>query len=292
MSVSAALVDFGTDISGWYLTPPVWGTSSGFANLGNALARRFSTPLGALAPEHPEYGLDLRNYVNHAWSPSDLSALRSRIKAQAEQDPRVEHAAVDVSLGLANSTLSITLTISTAAGPFSLVLGVSELTVEILALDGKPVDATPSATSTQIVLVAGPQGPPGPPGAGGGGGGSGSAVIDIDESSLKGDSTGAEVIVFQSSYDFGTLGASLITSFSAVVKTVSGTATCRMRVGGTESAADGTLVASLTSTSTTFVKVSATGTLANPSGLQFVTITLQSPVGVDAQIEGVVATIR
>jgi hypothetical protein len=48
----------------------------------------------ALAPYHPAYGLDLRMWVGRAMSPADVSALQLAVKAQAEDDVRVDHADV------------------------------------------------------------------------------------------------------------------------------------------------------------------------------------------------------
>jgi hypothetical protein len=289
------VTDYGTDWAGATSAGVVYGLSSGPQNVANALARRFQTTAGALAPYHPSYGLDLRMWVGRAMSPADVSALQLAVKSQAEDDVRVDHAAVVVSLSLASSTLVVALSIELVTGEtFDLVLGVSSLTVEILNANGQPATAAvPGPTSTEIVYVTGPQGPAGPPGAGGGGGGGGSGAVTLNDPDPNASSAGTEEVVFQQLVDFGFLGTTPTLELAATGGSTSGTATIRLRVGGNQDTADGTVAASVGVSVVGPLKISASGPLTNPLGLQWVKVTLTSSgAGVDSVVSGLTVTIR
>ncbi len=62
-----------------------------------------------------------------------------------------------------------------------------------------------------------------------------------------------------------------------------GTATLKLYVGGTRDAVDGTLICTVTTTSGTPVTVSGSAPFSNPTGLQYVKITLEnSSIGDEA----------
>ena len=126
--------DLGTDIA----TPdaadpdPYFAPVSGWRGLGQALARRLVTPRGSLLDD-PSYGYDLRSRLNDSLTPADLAALGAVVKRELEADERVESAAPVVTL--AGSALRVSARITTAAGPFRLVLAVGSVTAEILATE-------------------------------------------------------------------------------------------------------------------------------------------------------------
>jgi hypothetical protein len=291
--VSIDDTDYGTDIAGSTIVGPIFGVASGLVNLANAWVRRLSTARGALSPEDDGYGLDLRMWIGRRNTPTSRDALRAMIKAQLEQDPRASH--VDVVVSFSGSTMGIEISGETVAGEaFDMVVGVTALTVELLNLNGQPVAAAiATVTSTQVVYVQGPPGPPGPPGTGGGGGGGGAGANLIDETETKADSSGNEVIVDQAIFDFGLLGAAVTAELLCLVGSASGTATARLRIGGTAGNADGALAAFVTVSVIGPLKLSNTGTLSNPAGLQLVTVTLQSSsAGNDATIYGRSVSLR
>ena len=127
-------VDFGTDIA----TPdasdldPYFTEVSGWRGLGQALARRLTTPRGSLLDDL-SYGYDLRSRLNDSLSTADLAALGAVVKRELEGDERVETASVAVTL--TNGALRVAARITTAAGPFRLVLAVGAITTEILAVE-------------------------------------------------------------------------------------------------------------------------------------------------------------
>lgn len=290
------LSDFGVDIAGFQYLSPVCGLASGRLNLCYAIARRLTTPAGAL-DDHPEYGFDIRALLNDDFTAPKLSAARASIQAQCEQDERVQAATVSISLP-ETGVMTITIQLEDAIGPFDLVMSVNQVSAAILSINGQAVAAATdvggsTTVASSVVIVQGQPGPAGAPGSGGGGGGGGGSMLTLAKDEPQADSSGTEVVVFQDVFDLGILGGTITAAFSGWFKTASGTATYRMRIGGTYGAADGTIVASLTTASTTPVKLGSSSSLSNPTGLQPVKVTIQSPsAGVQAEAEGIVASAR
>lgn len=129
-------IDLGTDLS----TPdgadldPLGGTVSGRRAVGQAIARRLVTPRGGLLDDE-SYGYDLRQLVGEALRPGDLATVQAEIADQCRMDERVDDVAVAVTLA-ASGALRVELTIATETlGPLRLVLAVSAVSAEILALE-------------------------------------------------------------------------------------------------------------------------------------------------------------
>lgn len=125
--------DYGTDV----LTSPTLDTSfalySGPLIVCHAIARRLTTPRGKL-PFHPDYGKDLRAYLNEAMTSSTLSEMRAAAEMEAEADERVESASATVTFKPPEKAVTLRLVLFMAEGPFELVLGISELTAEVLSV--------------------------------------------------------------------------------------------------------------------------------------------------------------
>ena len=128
-------LDLGTDLS----TPdgadldPLGGTVSGRRAVGQAIARRLVTPRGGLLDD-PSYGYDLRQLVGEALRPGDLATVQAEVADQCRADERVDDAAVTVTQSGAAVRVEIILALE-AVGPLRLVLSVSAVTSEILALE-------------------------------------------------------------------------------------------------------------------------------------------------------------
>ena len=129
-------LDLGTDLS----TPdgadldPLGGTVTGRRAVGQAIARRLVTPRGGLLDDE-SYGYDLRQLVGEALRPGDLATVEAEIADQCRADERVDDVAVAVTLA-ATGALRVELTIATETlGPLRLVLAVSAVSAEILALE-------------------------------------------------------------------------------------------------------------------------------------------------------------
>lgn len=127
----------GVDIDVLTDLPPTFRLVRGRQNLGNAIARRLSTPAQWLADAFAgdaTYGRDLRGRLNSAWRADEIAAEASHIEEQCRQDERVQGSVVTLSQDLAASALNIDIQVDTADGPFRLVLQVTEVGVELLAV--------------------------------------------------------------------------------------------------------------------------------------------------------------
>jgi hypothetical protein len=292
MATQEEIDSFGRDV---YLVDdlaPVWGVAEGKLNLAAAIARRLGTPLGGLFYD-PEYGFDLRLLLNAGLTPADESAALGAIIAQCEKDPRVESADVTFDLTLATGGLDIIVELETAEGPFNLILRATQVTVELLTVDG--VVAPPPIILGETVAVVGPtgakgdQGPAGPPGVG-----TGIFETPLDEATEYYSSSGAEEVLAQFVVDFDALpSGSLSVRLSALLQSDSGTATYRVRVGGTDFGVNGTVVTTVTVGAGSFAMAGGINTITNPSGRQIVKLSAQSSgAGLAARIKDLVITIR
>lgn len=127
----AAAPDFGFDV----LVLPDLDTSftprRDTAAVADAFARRLSTPRGTLWDD-PNYGFDIRDFLNDEVTPGLLAAIRSGIEAQAEQDERIFACTASVEYELSTETLRIRARLLADAGPFGMVFEVSTLATNIL----------------------------------------------------------------------------------------------------------------------------------------------------------------
>jgi hypothetical protein len=180
----------------------------------------------------------------------------------------------------------------TSEGPFEFVASVGDVTVERLK-QGLPsaVPTTQAAVVGQTVTIvsqSGNDGAAGPAGAPG----QSVAVIEPDLDGLYATDAGGEQLFKQVIEDFsGITAATLAVSFSAYARAMGGAAaTFRLRIGGTDGAVDGALVATLTASSASFNMLTTSASVANPGGRTIVKLTGQtSTVGLDAQIKSTIA---
>lgn len=96
--------------------------------VGQRVARRLLTPRGGLAAigDDPNFGWDVRQYTNGRLSPSALAQAQAQIKNECEKDEEV--ASADVTMTFVNGgALTITIKLTGATGPFTLVLPVQNL---------------------------------------------------------------------------------------------------------------------------------------------------------------------
>ena len=111
---------------------------SGTRLVAEAAYRRLTTPRGMLlgGDDEQNYGLDLGNRIGSASTKSDAAALPGQIEAELLKDERIISADVTVEATTEGPATSWTITIecATAAGPFSLVLGIADVTVSLLGI--------------------------------------------------------------------------------------------------------------------------------------------------------------
>jgi len=126
--MSTLTTDYGKDVR----IGKIVGTASGLRNLMDACVRRLSTSTGSLF-WNPEYGYDVRAVLNSEISVEILKDLESRVVYQLELDERVDKATCDATFVFPTQKLTLRISITPAQDKtFTLVIGVSKLTVELL----------------------------------------------------------------------------------------------------------------------------------------------------------------
>lgn len=109
--------------------------------VAEAIYRRLTTPRGMLRGgiDEDDYGLDVLSLIGEVGSDSLLATWPGRIKNEVLKDERIVDAVVSVvdktARGAPGRAYEITIEASTDEGPFSLTLGVSETSVEVLGVD-------------------------------------------------------------------------------------------------------------------------------------------------------------
>lgn len=100
--------------------------------VGQRIARRLTTPRGALAliSDDPDFGLDVRQYVNAKLSNADISSAQSSIQSEILKDEQVQNVAV--SMVVSGGAVNISINGNTAIGPFTLTLNVNQLTASLV----------------------------------------------------------------------------------------------------------------------------------------------------------------
>jgi phage baseplate assembly protein W len=106
---------------------------SGLRTLAEALVRRLGCPPGRLLDD-PDYGFDITSLVNEDLNPPELNDISGGIDQEFLKDERVQLSVT--SAAFVAGALTTTSQVTTANGPFSLVLSVTSVTVAILSLQG------------------------------------------------------------------------------------------------------------------------------------------------------------
>lgn len=112
--------DFGSDISTFPDLDELLEPQSGRRVLLESVARRMSTPRGALWWA-PSYGSDLGAILDGPVSDAQLRANATALQQQLAQDERILSARVEASYVAATRSLRIIVSITDADGPFERV---------------------------------------------------------------------------------------------------------------------------------------------------------------------------
>lgn len=173
---------------------------------------------------------------------------------------------------------------------FDLVAGVNDMNVNRLNQGlprTLPTDARTVGVTVTVVSQSGADGRPGAQGAPGADGAGANLVVDFDGPYTT-DLT-SEAVLDPRTVNFVVLPAGTLTISVTGRGLAEGgaTGTFRVRLGGTDGA-DGTVLATLTVTSSSWGTFTASGTLANPQSAQLVKLTgLSSTSGANVSLEGV-----
>jgi hypothetical protein len=131
-SRSTAVIDaLGVDVDVVTDASSDWKLARGRRNFANAIARRLSTPRGGLFYD-PDYGLDLREYLNIGVTSVEIANLPGEIALEVKKDPRAQTVAVRMRHYRPQERLTIDITIGPGVGPFRLIVSADEVTVELL----------------------------------------------------------------------------------------------------------------------------------------------------------------
>jgi hypothetical protein len=130
-----ARAELGVDVACIEDVDSVLSLAEGPTNLAMALCRRLITPRGGLWYA-PDYGLDLRSYLNAGVSDSQMETLPDEIRLEMEKDERVQSATVRLLFNRQAMSLKVGIVVRTSVGPFRLIVEVSTLTVTLLRLEG------------------------------------------------------------------------------------------------------------------------------------------------------------
>jgi hypothetical protein len=111
---------------------------SGARLIAEAAYRRLNTPRGTLrgGEEEANYGLDLTECIGSAQTDADRAAMPGRISMELAKDERIVETHVEVTESTDGQAKSwdVLIECGTTAGPFSLRLGVSEVTTTLLGI--------------------------------------------------------------------------------------------------------------------------------------------------------------
>jgi phage baseplate assembly protein W len=122
MSAAVPLSNFGTT---WSCVSDITQPAvlvSGNQAVAEAIARRLQTPRGGLIDD-PNYGYDLTAFINDDLTTPQLASIQSQVSAECLKDQRVRAAATTVTFF--SGVLIVSIVLTTATGPFTLVLSVS-----------------------------------------------------------------------------------------------------------------------------------------------------------------------
>ena len=110
---------------------PSMRTTTGRALLVQSLLCRQTTPRGSVI-DCPNDCLDIRSYVQAGMTPAQIMQRGGTIGSELRKDQRVLTAIVTGTYSFQTATLTLTEAIQSSYGPFTMVLGVSSVTVQLL----------------------------------------------------------------------------------------------------------------------------------------------------------------
>ena len=101
--------------------------------LAEAIVRRLTCPRGGL-PDDPDYGIDIRSFLNRPTTADEIRALSGAVRSEVEKDDRVRTASVRLDPTSDGSQLTVRLivvAVDPLIGQFSLTLAATSAAVLI-----------------------------------------------------------------------------------------------------------------------------------------------------------------
>ncbi len=101
--------------------------------LAQWIVRCLQTPIGQLLDD-PQYGYDLTQWLNADVDITNpqVAQIKSGVTKALLRDERILDVAVTAVFQASSELLVVTIVVTTAAGPFTLVLGVTQVSVTLL----------------------------------------------------------------------------------------------------------------------------------------------------------------
>lgn len=115
----------GSDFAGGTELDAALSLQSGQRALGDAIIRRLTTPRGGI-PDFPAYGFDVGSLIGRTLTPNAIAQL---VLEQVRAEEEVEEAALDVEQSDDGSTITLSIRVVAADGPFDLTLSIDDLGV-------------------------------------------------------------------------------------------------------------------------------------------------------------------
>jgi hypothetical protein len=130
---------YGTDLSCSSDLTPTMASVDAFSTraISEAIVRRLDTPRGALVDD-PDYGTDLRGFLNRGATAAELNALSDKVRAEVQRDDRVRSATVSLRMSEATRTLRVDIAVALVGtdGAFRMTLAVTSADILIEELRG------------------------------------------------------------------------------------------------------------------------------------------------------------
>lgn len=125
------MADLGTDIYCVDDIDPSFAVVDGARALAQAIARRLATPRGGLFYD-TEYGFDLTAFLNADIDDRAAFQIAVGVENEALKDERVRECRATVAYDAQTEVMRVVLAGVSSSGPFQLILGVSDVSVEVL----------------------------------------------------------------------------------------------------------------------------------------------------------------
>ena len=110
---------------------------SGIGVLIQSVIMRQTTPTGSLLSS-PDDCLDLKGLVSRGMKGSEIQEIAAQVRGQLLRDQRILSAVVTADFNPGTSVLTLTETITSGLGPFTLTIAVGQVTLELF-LNGVPI---------------------------------------------------------------------------------------------------------------------------------------------------------
>lgn len=126
-----SMQDYGRDLACMSDLDASMSEVDGITVLAHAIFRRVTTRRGGVI-DSPDYGFDAASMIDDGMTDRQVAVVLNAIDSEVEKDERVLRSSTDGSFD--GQTLTASALVTTADGPFRLVLSISSLSVDLLTV--------------------------------------------------------------------------------------------------------------------------------------------------------------